>query len=548
MARKFLYFLWIVFMVVSICLPLNNAHLLKAEASEYNYTNFNSFGSFSHYSGSVRISNGKLYVNSLIASPNYVLYSPCSAAIDSTKGTIILNYYQTYIQGNSNYLCASGTIVLDQSWVGNTIYGFIFNGTTNIGDGFSGTLRPSSGNIVITADMVNKIPSVSLTTPTTNQSFSAVDGHNTITYSGRVYDPDGDRVDVSVTMGGVTKTVSVNPAPTTDPGVDNWSVVFSMPADNVPEGLYNSSNVTIQAIDKDPATGADKGGTATANLGASLVVDKTPPDVNDPAVTVDSATQITVQAAATDKPDANNAGLDAQPFIYNRNLADIGTWQDGNLLDTELIPNTQYTYKIKARDSVGNESFYSNGVSKYTLALDPSGILATAKTSDAITFAITGSPGQGSQPEYKVEIKEISTGNVVATSDFSTELERSMSGLTQGIDYEVWVTTRNGDQVENASVKMIDSIKTNSPPTVTLDSPINGQIFSEVSGREQILVTGTATDPDGDDVTVTASIGAVIKPLQIVHSGDTFSFTFDVVSDGIPEGNLIVTVTADDGK
>ncbi|WP_027352047.1 Ig-like domain-containing protein [Desulfotomaculum nigrificans] len=303
----------------------------------------------------------------------------------------------------------------------------------------------------------NRAPVISLST-NDDMQVSAVSGYNVISLSGKVFDLDGDNltcdnVAVSVTLGGVTKTVNLTPAPNSLPDADNWTLTWDVAADNIPEGDY--TNITITADD-------GFGGTSTVNYTGTIKVDRTPPTVIDPVVTVDSGTQITVHADATD----SGVGLDATPYLYHRDGNPVGSWQTGDYVDSGLLGNTQYSYKYKARDAVGNES-ESIEVSQYTKALDPTALNIAGYDSNALTFDIVNDPNNGSIPEVKIDIKLKGSGpdgEVVASSDFDTvETGRSITGLTPNTDYEVWVTARNSAGEENQPVLLIASIKTAAP-------------------------------------------------------------------------------------
>ena len=90
----------------------------------------------------------------------------------------------------------------------------------------------------------------------------------------------------------------------------------------------------------------------------------------------------------------------------------------------------------------------------------------------------------------------------------------------------------------------------NRPPTISLSPEIiNNTVFSEVTGYNQLAVSGTVADEDNDNVIVTASLNgtnnsAVIERCQ---GGKPFSFFFTI--DGSkPEGMYTIDLWADDGR
>jgi len=90
----------------------------------------------------------------------------------------------------------------------------------------------------------NSDPVVSVNTA--NILASQNPGYNTIKLTGRVFDPDGDQVTITATIGTITKSVKVT-APTAMPAADNWTLTWVLPADSVPEGVY--TNITTRADD-----------------------------------------------------------------------------------------------------------------------------------------------------------------------------------------------------------------------------------------------------------------------------------------------------------
>ncbi len=95
----------------------------------------------------------------------------------------------------------------------------------------------------------------------------------------------------------------------------------------------------------------------------------------------------------------------------------------------------------------------------------------------------------------------------------------------------------------------------NSASSVVLTNPAQGAGFSEVAGHNQILISGTVSDADNDDVTVYLQIkkGAnlVFEDQQTLAQcdgeGKPFSFSFNV-DETLSEGEYTVNVWANDGK
>ncbi|WP_102344870.1 OmpL47-type beta-barrel domain-containing protein [Bacillus sp. Marseille-P3661] len=208
----------------------------------------------------------------------------------------------------------------------------------------------------------------------------------------------------------------------------------------------------------------DKAGNISTTEYSVVRLDRTKPTANIPSVVADSATQITVNPNAMD--NVNGAGLNVGgAYLYNRDGEELSGWRTGSLVDVGLVSNTQYTYTYKARDASNpvNESNPSTSIPRYTKALDVLDVQITYISTDLMDIVLTNNTPFGELPEHRVEIKEKGAGingPVVSASDFSVELERRIEGLIANTEYELWVITRNVEQVKNTPVKMIESIHT----------------------------------------------------------------------------------------
>ena len=87
-------------------------------------------------------------------------------------------------------------------------------------------------------------------------------------------------------------------------------------------------------------------------------------------------------------------------------------------------------------------------------------------------------------------------------------------------------------------------------PTISILNPATNQSFSTASGRKTITISGTVSDPDNDNVTISAAINGKTKSTVISNTSTakTWSLTWDVSADNIAEGSYSnILVTADDG-
>lgn len=385
---------------------------------------------------------------------------------------------------------------------------------------------------------LNSSPSLSITS--NNHVLSEEPGHNTLTISGKVSDPDQDNVTVSATIGGKTKSTTIK-APATMPSADNWTLRWDVKADSLPEGRF--SNIDIKADDQ-------KGGVTTVKYTGTITIDKTAPSVTAPVLSSDSTSQVTIRANATD----NGSGLHSQPYQFYRNGVELGTWQGNQYRDSGLNANTQYTYSFKARDAVQNVSSNSPASKIYTRALDPLEITIENRTANSITFGVVNNNQNGEIPEFKIDIKK-HNGDLVGSSPFSNTLTgRTITDLSAGEEYEVWVQTRNGNNLSNPAVKMMDKLIMNRPPTISLDVE-NDQILSEQPGYNKYKIKGTVKDEDiGDELTIKYTLEGIPEHYEktlatFVANGEEQYFEQEILIDSIiPEGSHTIKVWAEDDK
>lgn len=287
------------------------------------------------------------------------------------------------------------------------------------------------------------------------------------------------------------------------------------------------------------------------NRSIKIIIDKTAPIAQTPTITVDSSSQITIASSADDEL----AGLHDLPYMYNRNEEDITDWiTDNSYTDTELSPNTAYTYKYKVRDSVGNES-WSNEITKYTLALDPEEVSITSKTAAGVAVSIKNNSSNGEIPETMLEVRQKSDGSLITSSDWSTDIERVLTGLTLDTEYELWSKTRNGDQVENEFVKIQESIFSNRLHLGEISQPTGDSIITEVTGQESIAFSGRVWDLDQDPLTVLVKIGDIEKTVEIINTPtsepDEDNWSISFTGDDLPNNTytgISIIVRDDKGE
>jgi len=246
-----------------------------------------------------------------------------------------------------------------------------------------------------------------------------------------------------------------------------------------------------------------KNGAGTWGTEQTFIVkyDKTAPtNIGISSITADLTTQLTIIAdTATD----GGADLDATPYQFQETSGNDGAtssgWQaSATHTDTELSPNTQYTYKIRAKDSLENTSDYSSTSSKYTLANVPGTPTLTVDSASQITVTLTAD----SNPlgtEYLIT----NTTNSDANSGWTADASWISSGLTCNTEYTFTVKARNsGAETETSSAV---SATTSACPSSGGGSYVAGAFLPPASPLNgfQILINGGSLTTNNQDVNLT---------------------------------------------
>ncbi len=162
------------------------------------------------------------------------------------------------------------------------------------------------------------------------------------------------------------------------------------------------------------------------------------------SISANSSTQLTIIANAGSDSDS---GLHSNPYQFDETTGggSDSSWQSSTThIDSGLTPNTSYTYRVKVRDALGNESGWSNTLSKRTFANVPSG----GSFYDLTESGISVSWDSNSNPagtEYYIENQTAGTN-----SGWQTDLSWASSGLDADTSYSFRVKARNGDSVETS--------------------------------------------------------------------------------------------------
>lgn len=259
---------------------------------------------------------------------------------------------------------------------------------------FDGTY-PADGKYSDGFWYVRKTTSNRFPTITLNNSgllFSKVD--TSLNIAGTVTDPDKDVVDVSATIAGVTKTVSVDTNATSTFNL-RWN------ANELTDGEYPSLTVTVD--DR-------KGGSASAIHTSRILVDRVSP--TDPVISLSTPDEWT----ASDVTVTVEEGYDLNPSLNQYRLS-----------TTALAPYTgpvtysaegSYTFITQTTDVVGNSSYASKtfGIVKTPPTKPAITVTKLGWTSEDVGFSLSGSTSIAPLTyEYSINggaFKEGSSGTV----------------------------------------------------------------------------------------------------------------------------------------
>ena len=369
--------------------------------------------------------------------------------------------------------------------------------------------------------ITNVEPEIAVTKPSPNSPFSEVDGHNTIAIAGTVKDDDtDDTFTVKYEFGSKTGILLENVS-------SNSGQVYNFNGSIVVDNTIPEGNHIVKIIAED-----DKGGITKKEI--PIKVDKTGPvsTLEDTNVKAKSISEIEIKTTATD----NMIGLkDNDTYLFNKDGQDIGTWTSENtIIDTGLKANKKYSYKFKAVDKLDNIGEYSNIIDRYTLALNPVKVKLTNSKADSLTFEITNNVDNDEVPETKLIAKKKGTTEIVSISDWSKETIKTISGLTDGQEYEIYLNARNGDKIQNcedgSEIKLTSD---SNPPLVNdKDEPINGVITVPKKPviKEVIPIT---SDIEAKEIKVTwnAVQGATKYALYVIPEGEERKLVNDNITE-----------------
>ena len=219
---------------------------------------------------------------------------------------------------------------------------------------------------------------------------------------------------------------------TVGPGVTTWTET----------GLAANTAYTRQVVAYN-ATGE----AAPSNQHTACTAIETPT-----AVTFPGASNTTIDLLAEGGPFSNLATPDSGILFEETGGSNggINQWVPATTDQaTGLIPNTQYTFRAKARNCTQDETGYTPPAQKYTLATQPGASAYTSVGTTSVTAHWTaGTPPNPAGTNYFVACTRDSDGDPAGDNGWAAETTHVFNGLTPNTRYTCAVKARNGESIE----------------------------------------------------------------------------------------------------
>ena len=251
----------------------------------------------------------------------------------------------------------------------------------------------------------------------------------------------------------------------------------------------------------DNGSSASSWANATGTGIVAFKVDVTAPtNIEIFSLSADSSGQIT--AISLTASDAGSS-LHSTPYWFTETTGETGgtsstDWQSSNtFIDSGLSPNVQYTYKVKAKDTLNNESSFSAVSSVYTLANTPASLSLVVDSSSQITASWSANSNPVGT-EYYIENTTAGTN-----SGWTTNLSWVSSGLNSETIYPFRIKARNGDGLSTGWSE--SSAQTISLGGGGIPGSVGGGGGNMPTSRLQIIY------PDGTVVYITEKIKNIVE-------------------------------------
>jgi C1A family cysteine protease len=236
------------------------------------------------------------------------------------------------------------------------------------------------------------------------------------------------------------------------------------------------------------------------------------------AIGFGTLTPTSIQVQSVNTPSGltrGNSGL----LIENMTKGTSSGWKQDNTFwaSSSLSPNTNYSFRTKAKNGDSVETAYSPTFAKYTLANSP----GSASFSNATQNCIHAKWTANSNPGWTEYFCENTTG--MTNSGWITNTYWDSCGLNCGTSYSFRVKTRNGDGVETGWTSLGARSTSACPPP----SPPTNVQASDGTFPDKVQVTWTASAMATSYMVYRANYPYTVFARSL---GSTASTTFDDIS------------------
>ncbi len=363
--------------------------------------------------------------------------------------------------------------------------------------------KEDSKTIQITVS--NKLPSISITAPTNGTTFRFSEP---ILLNVETEDPDGSIKKVEYYINGTLTTTRLYPD-------------LSFTWTNAPIGDYE---IVAFATDND--------GAKVASAPITITIFNTPPvvTINTPLnnQTFDSDDQVVINTTVTD----SDGTISKVEFYLNDSLIET-TISSPYTLTLNDLPTGPHTITVKATDNLNTEGSetiqitVSNKLPSISIISPKDG--TTFQFSDPILFNV-----ETEDPDGLILKVEYYINGVLTTTRTYPDFSFSWNNAPIG-DHEIVAFATDNDGAKVASAPITITIS-NTPPVVTINTPLNNQTFDS---DDQVVINTTVTDADG-------TISKVEFYLNDSLIGTTTSSPYTLALNDLPTGTYTITVKATD--
>jgi len=212
--------------------------------------------------------------------------------------------------------------------------------------------------------------------------------------------------------------------------------------------LSANTQYSYQVKAKDNADTPNASSFTTAQSKYTLI--QTPTGISFDNVSVNS---LTISATGTlANLSSGSSGLYFDETLENSGGADSTWTQTNSYQNTGLSENTQYTYKVKARNGDSTETSYTSTSSSYTLADTPTNLAVSSSINNTATLTVDSLPNASSDSSayyfYRSGDEANHNSGWIQTNFWQD------SDFTCNTNYTWYAKYRNGDGVETSEISV----------------------------------------------------------------------------------------------